>query len=124
MLLFFCTGAMGQKPPKMVFRERILKLGAFSLSQKDTTVVFHYKNEGDSALVIARMYPACTCMVPTYSTEPLMPGDSCSFSVNYTFSHVGPFSNVVTITFSSPTSSQLDLIRVGIEGEVLEMNKR
>ena len=105
VLLLFCMGAMGQKPPKMVFRERILKLGAFSLSQKDTTVVFHYKNEGNSALVIARMYPACTCMVPTYSTEPLMPGDSATFSVRNTFSHKGLFSNVVTITYSSPGSS-------------------
>ena len=117
----FCLSAAGQKPPKIVSRNRVVQLDSFYLSKgADTTVVFHYRNEGDSALVIRRMNPGCTCVVPTYSTQPLMPGDSTTFRASFTPSHAGPFSQTITITYSTPGGSKLYITRVGIKGTVLE----
>lgn len=110
----------GQVSPKIVFRERIIDFGAVSLSQKDTSLTFYYRNAGGKALSIANMIPTCTCVEPSYSSETLMPGDSSSFSVRLRFSHKGSVSHAVTICYSSPGSTDVDLIRVGIRGEVVE----
>lgn len=120
ILIPLCFEAQGQKPPKLVFENRVMDLGSIPLSKKDTTVVFHYRNESDSVLVIVNMIPTCTCVVPNYSKEPMAPGDCNSFSVRYTLSHAGAFSQAVTICFSSPNSSEMELIRVGIKGVVVE----
>ena len=108
------------KPPKMVFRDRIMDIGPVSLSLRDTSLVFYYKNEGDSALVIHAMYPGCTCMKPTYSQEPLLPGDSTSFNVHYIFTEIGPFTKTVTISFAAEGGSKLYLTRVAVKGTVVE----
>lgn len=110
----------GQVSPKIVFRERIINFGTVPLTQKDTSLTFYYRNAGGKALSIANMIPTCSCVEPSYSKETLMPGDSCSFSVRLVFSHKGPVSQAVTICYSSPGSTDVDLIRVGIRGEVVE----
>lgn len=121
VLLLLCLELAGQKPPKIVARNRVIDLDSFPLSiGADTTVVFYYRNAGDSALVIAAMVPGCTCVVPTFSREPLMPGDSTTFSVRFIPSHSGPFSQAVTITYTTPGGSEFYLTRVGIRGTVTE----
>lgn len=120
-LLLLCLELAGQKPPRIVARNRVIDLDSFPLAiGGDTTVVFHYRNAGDSALVITTMVPTCTCVVPTYSKEPLMPGDSTTFSVRFIPSHSGPFSQAVTITYTTPGGTEIYLTRVGIKGTVTE----
>lgn len=98
-------------------------MGTVSLSVKDTTIVFQYNNEGDTPLSIVQMYPGCTCMVPSYSTAPLLPGESDSFSVKYHLSDPGPFSKAVTITYSTPDSPDINIIRIGIKGTAIKADQ-
>lgn len=120
LALVLGVGAGVPKPPKMVFRERVMDIGPVPLSLKDTNLVFHYRNEGDSALVIHAMYPGCVCMKPVYSKEPLMPGDSTSFNVHYRFTEIGPFTKTVTISFAAEGGSKLYLTRIAVKGTVVE----
>lgn len=103
----------------MVVANRIVQLESIP-SRQDTTLVFHYKNKGGSPLSIFNMIPGCTCVVPDYSKEPLMPGDSASFTLRFTPSHPGPFSLAVTITYSAPDSAQYEITRVAIRGSAHE----
>lgn len=119
ILFFFATGLFGQQRSKLVVRNRIIQLESIP-SRQDTTLVYHYKNEGDTPLNIVNMVPGCTCVVPDYSKEPLMPGDSTSFTVRFTPSHPGPFSQAVTIVFAVPGSTQYDITRVAIRGSAHE----
>lgn len=97
LLAVICMAAHAQNPPKLVLAERIIEKDAFPISDGVQTFVFHYKNEGDSALVVSRIIPSCTCVVPEYSTTPLMPGDSTTFTVQFTPPHTGRFSQMLTI---------------------------
>lgn len=105
-----------QDPPRLVVREHVIDLGTRSLSQGDTTVVFHYKNEGDSALVISRVAATCTCVVPEFSTEPLQPGDSATLSALVSPYHSGRFSKALIIVNNSPET----LLRVSIRGQITD----
>ena len=118
-VLLLCLGAIAQNPQKMVFRERVQQLGSIPLKDS-TSVVFHDRNEGEQPLTIVQMHPGCTCLVPSYSREALMPGDSTSFTLRYKPSHAGPFSNAVTITYTVEGSKELEIVRIGIKGNVTD----
>ena len=120
VFLLCCAEVLpAQEPPKLVVANRIVQLESIP-SRQDTTLVFHYKNKGGSPLSIFNMIPGCTCLVPDYSKEPLMPGDSASFTLRFTPSHPGPFSLAVTITYSAPDSAQYEITRVAIRGSAHE----
>lgn len=117
-VIVLVVDAAGQIPPKMVFRNRVVNLGTVT-ARSDTTLVFHYKNEGDSALVITGTYSTCPCIVPTFSREPLMPGDSSTLTVHYKFPEPTSFSNAVTITFRTLESTFVSYTRIGISGKTV-----
>ena len=116
MSLLWAGMLSAQDPPRLVVREKLIDFGTRSLSQGDTTVVFHYKNEGDSALVISRVAATCTCVVPEFSTEPLQPGDSATISARISPYHNGRFSKTLVIVNNSPET----LIRVAIRGQITD----
>lgn len=109
-----------QESPKLVLTEKAIERGSFPISDGVQTFVFHYKNEGDSALVVSRIIPGCSCVVPKYSTEPLMPGDSTTFTVLFTPPHVGRFSQMLTIC----SNGVKPILRVYIRGFVTEAEER
>ena len=115
-VLLVCLSAFGQTPPEMTFKERIIDLGTLAYPHPDTTVVFHYKNKGKAPVSIVGMFPGCHCMTPSYSIDPVMPGDSSSFTVTYHFSDYGSFSKAVTITYTLQDDPELKIVRVGIKG--------
>ena len=105
-----------QKPPQFSFRETVIQIGNRSLKQGDTTVVFRYQNAGDSVLVIARIVPTCTCVVPEYSTEPLQPGDSATIVAHIAPYHTGHFDQTLVIV----ANTRKTLSHVSIRGEITE----
>ena len=119
---FLSIEALAQNPDPLVFQNRIIDLGPVPVSKKDTVVLFQYQNEGDVPLSIVGMFPGCPCMTVSFSTDPLMPEEMSSFSVNYHFSNTdsGPFYKAITITYSVQNSTDLKIIRVGIKGEAVK----
>lgn len=115
--LFVCLVAYGQKPPtELVFKEPVIDLGTLTYPRKDTTLVFQFKNVGNAPVTVTGMFPGCKCMKATYSKEPVMPGDSTSFTVSYHFSDIGSFSKRVTITYSTQDSPDVKYERVVVKG--------
>ena len=119
LLVLFCRTVLAQNPPKLVLTEKAIERGTFPISDGVQTFVFHYKNEGDSALVVSRIIPGCSCVVPRYSTEPLMPGDSTTFTVLFTPPHTGKFSQMLTIC----SNGVKPILRAYIRGFVTEAEK-
>lgn len=113
----FCLYA--QNPPKLVLVEKAIERGSFPISDGVQDFVFHYRNEGDSALVVSRIIPGCSCVVPEYSSDPLMPGDSTTFIVHFTPPHTGKFSQMLTIC----SNGVKPILRAYIRGFVTEAEK-
>ncbi len=47
------------------------------------TYDFHFKNIGDAVLVIDQVVPSCGCTSPTWTKEPVAPGDSGIIHVKF-----------------------------------------
>lgn len=58
---------------------------------------FKYTNTGKVPLVLSKVRSSCGCTVPSWSKEPLMPGQSASITVKYNTNNVGPINKSVTV---------------------------
>lgn len=58
---------------------------------------FTYKNTGKTPLILSNVRSSCGCTVPSWSREPLMPGQSGSIRVKYNTANAGPINKSVTV---------------------------
>lgn len=113
-VLFLSLSSAAQTSPKAVFESETLDAGSFSFSNPDYDFVFKYRNEGDSAFIISKIIPTCSCISVSFSSEPLMPGDSTSFVAHYHARHVGSFKQLLTVV----NNSRRPLLRLRLIGKV------
>jgi hypothetical protein len=76
---------------------------------------FHFKNNGDTPLIITNAKGSCGCTVPDYPKEPIMPGETNVIDVRYNTNKIGKFNKNVTVTTNDGESTVLT-----IYGEVIE----
>lgn len=82
MLAFMAT-LMTQAAPKVVWLNPVHNFGAFKEDVGPVTVVYKGVNVGDEPLVILDARANCGCTTPSYSREPVAPGDTIRMSVSY-----------------------------------------
>ncbi|MEX0966655.1 MAG: DUF1573 domain-containing protein [Bacteroidia bacterium] len=81
------------------------------------TYTFKFTNTGTSDLVISDAKPSCGCTVPTWTKEPLKPGDEGSIDVVYdSKGRPGSFTKTIQVT----SNSEPALTVLTIKGEVQE----
>ena len=77
---------------------------------------FVFVNSGDAPLLITACRSSCGCVVPTWSLEPVLPGDTAHVQVKYDTRRMGPFTKTVTVE-SNAVNTPVVLLR--IKGKVL-----
>lgn len=75
----------------------------------DGVRVFKYTNTGSAPLVINHAKGSCGCTVPSYSKEPLLPGETAEIKVKYDTNRVGPFTKLVTLTSNDTRNAETKL---------------
>ncbi len=80
----------------------------------DPLRIFKFKNTGTEPLIIKSAKGSCGCTVPTFSKEPVMPGESGQVEVRYDTQRVGPFSKRVTLETNEDVATR----GLSIKGEV------
>jgi len=78
--------------------------------------VFVFKNTGNEPLVLENVKGSCSCTVPKWTTEPILPGKTGEIKVHYNTGNTGPISKTVTIT-SNAVNEPVKVVR--IKGTVL-----
>ena len=58
---------------------------------------FKYTKTGKVPLILSKVRSSCGCTVPSWSKEPLMPGQSASITVKYNTNNVGVINKNVTV---------------------------
>jgi hypothetical protein len=76
---------------------------------------FTYKNTGKAPLVLSNVRSSCGCTVPSWSREPLMPGQSASIKVKYNTANVGPINKSITVESNATTNR----VVLKIKGKVI-----
>jgi hypothetical protein len=82
----------------------------------DPLRIFKFKNTGTEPLLIKNAQGSCGCTVPTYPTEPILPGETGEIKVRYATDRIGKFSKTVTLT----TNANPEQVKLTISGEVLK----
>ncbi len=102
----------------MAFETETIDYGTIE-QNADGVRVFKFKNNGTEPLIIKNAQGSCGCTVPSYSTAPVLPGETSEIKVKYDTNRVGKFTKTVTLT----TNAYPETIRLTIKGEVLAKNQ-
>jgi Protein of unknown function (DUF1573) len=81
---------------------------------KPVTAVFEFTNTGDTPLIITQAQGSCGCTVPSYTKEPIAPGQTGTVKAVYNAANSGVFNKTVTVTANTEQSKVLT-----ITGEVV-----
>ena len=77
---------------------------------------FKYKNTGKVPLILSKVRSSCGCTVPSWSKEPLMPGQTGSITVKYNTNNVGQINKSITVESNASNGR----VVLKIKGEVVK----
>ena len=88
--------------------------GKFSKNEPLVRCAFPFKNTGTAPLIIHQAFASCGCTVPTYTKEPIKPGEKGVIDVTYDGIDKFPGHFMKTITIRSNAVNEV--VRLTIEG--------
>jgi hypothetical protein len=100
--------------PVMTFEKDAIDYGTIKQDAEGNRT-FVFTNTGKSPLTISEAHGSCGCTVPSYSKEPVMPGQKSEIKVHYDTHRVGPFSKSVTINSNAKNSPSVIRISGTVE---------
>ena len=108
--------AMLAQQPVITFEKTEHDFGKINEGDGRVSVVFEFMNEGMAPLVLSNVRASCGCTTPTWTKEPVEPGQKGSITVTYNPNgRPGRFQKTVTITSNATEATT----RVYIKGEVI-----
>ena len=114
-MTLFAAVMMGQQPV-ITFEKTEHDFGKINEAAGRVSTVFEFKNEGMAPLVLSNVRASCGCTTPTWTKEPIEPGQTGSITVTYNPNgRPGRFQKTVTITSNATEPTK----RVYIKGEVI-----
>lgn len=100
--------------PSMIFDSEVMDYGTIA-HESEPYRYFKFTNTGDEPLVISNARGSCGCTVPTYPTDPIMPGEAAEIKVRYATNRIGKFTKYITLTTNEAEPTR----KISIKGEVL-----
>ena len=116
-LLSFSVNAQ-DKVAKIEFESDTIDYGTIEKGA-DGVRVFKFKNTGDAPLIISKVKSSCGCTVPSWSKEPILPGENGTINVKYDTNRVMPIRKTITVTSNADTPT----VALKIKGLVVDSSK-
>ncbi|MAZ27203.1 MAG: hypothetical protein CL868_09030 [Cytophagaceae bacterium] len=91
--------------PVMEFEETTFDFGTIERGNS-VEHVFKFKNTGKAPLVITNATSSCGCTVPTWTKEPVQPGETGELTVKYNGSGSNAVTKTVTIKSNTEKGSE------------------
>lgn len=102
--------------PELTFEKTTHDFGTFSENDPVVTCKFVFKNTGDSPLVIHQAVASCGCTAPSYTKEPVKPGEKGEITVTY--NGAGRFPGKFRKTVTIYSNADNEIVRIFIKGEM------
>lgn len=118
MMLASLVAYAQQEQPEIKFDKSVHNFGTFSEKTPVQTAVFAFTNIGKAPLIINQAIASCGCTIPSYTKEPIMPGEKGTVKVTYNGKgkFPGHFKKSITIR----TNGKVEMVRLYIEGDMKE----
>jgi hypothetical protein len=107
--------AKTQSGPEIEFEKIVHDYGDVPYNG-DGKCEFRFTNTGDEPLLIQKPKSSCGCTIPSWPSEPILPGKSDVIKVSYRTNRAGNFNKTVTVTSNALKNSTVVL---RITGRVL-----
>lgn len=104
------------KKAEIKFDTLRINLGTFSEKDGEQQCSFTFTNVGDAPLVINQAFASCGCTVPTYTKDPIKPGEKGKVDVTYNGKGKAEGHFLKTITIR--TNAKNEIVRLTIEGDM------
>lgn len=112
LFIILFTGFSGSSVPRIKFDTLVYDFGTIP-RRSDGTCTFTFTNTGDAPLLITRITAACGSTVPSYSSEPILPGKKGEVNVAYNTRQVGNFRKSITVLTNDPKNPTVVLTITG-----------
>ena len=118
MMLASLVAYAQQEQPEIKFDKTVHNFGTFSEKTPVQTAVFAFTNIGKAPLIINQAIASCGCTIPSYTKEPIMPGEKGTVKVTYNGKgkFPGHFKKSITIR----TNGKVEMVRLYREGDMKE----
>lgn len=83
--------------PRISFNEMTHDYGTIAKADNGNCV-FEFTNNGNEPLILSSVRASCGCTTPSWSKEPIMPGQKGTIKVHYNTNNVGGFNKSITVT--------------------------
>ena len=108
--------AMMAQQPVITFEKTEHDFGKINEGDGRVSTEFVFKNEGMAPLILSNVRASCGCTTPSWTKEPVEPGQSGTITVTYNPNgRPGRFQKTVTITSNATEATK----KVYIKGEVI-----
>ena len=103
-----------EKRAEIKFDSLKIDMGTFSERDGVQYCTFTFTNIGDAPLILNQAFASCGCTVPTYTKDPIKPGEKGKIEVTYNGKgkFTGHFSKTITVRSNAKT----ELVRLTREG--------
>lgn len=110
------VAAPAQKPTGLSFKEETHNFGDIEKG-KPVTHEFTFKNTSKETILITAVKASCGCTTPTWSKDPIKPGESGSVTATYNAANPGSFTKTVTVTTNDTDQNKILVIKGKVNGE-------
>lgn len=112
--------SFAQSGAKIDFKAKDNTIDYGTITKKGDSGVrsFEFTNTGNAPLIITNVLSTCGCTIPSYSTEPIMPGKSGKIDIKYNLAP-GPIRKTITVE-SNAINYDSGRVPLKIKGEVIE----
>lgn len=109
----------GDKVAEIRFDTLSHDFGKFSENNPEVKCSFGFTNVGTAPLIIHQAIASCGCTVPTYTKDPIKPGERGTIDVTYNGKgkFPGRFRKTITVRTNGVETA---VVRLSIEGEMTE----
>lgn len=94
--------------PKIEFSEQEHNYGTLQKGG-DGNCEFVFTNNGNEPLILSNVKASCGCTVPTWTKEPIMPGNTGTIKVRYNTNNIGAFTKTITVTSNAVDQPRITL---------------
>jgi hypothetical protein len=119
-IVIFSSMGFAQSGAKIEFKAKDNTIDYGTITKKGDSGIrtFEFTNTGNAPLIITNVLSTCGCTVPTYSTEPILPGKTGKINIKYNLV-TGPIRKTITVE-SNAVNYDSGRIPLKIKGEVVE----
>ncbi|MFT7612149.1 MAG: hypothetical protein ACI9J3_001098 [Parvicellaceae bacterium] len=101
------------KMPEIEFDEVIITRDSIPRGG-DGLFEYHFTNTGNLPLIITRVNTSCGCLVPSFSRDPILPGEKGIIKGRYDTKRIGPINKSMTIR----SNAEHPIVVVRLKGSV------